>query len=55
MSNIKKNGKKYAKGPYEYVETIYGSFVDSTEYGIAQQKNAMSERELIEYGYKRVK
>jgi len=52
MKNIKPNGKKYTKDPYEYVETIYGSFVNSAEYGMAQQKNAMSEKELIKYGYK---
>lgn len=52
MDNIKLNGKKYVKGPYEYIETIYGSFVNSTEYGSAQQKNSLSEIELIKYGYK---
>ena len=52
MDNIKPNGKKYTKGQYEYTETIYGSFVNSTEYGSTQQKNALSERELIKYGYK---
>jgi len=41
---------KYGTSTYEI--TPYGSYVDINEYGMAQQKNAMSYKELIKYGYK---
>ncbi len=41
---------KYGTSTYEI--TPYGSYVDINEYGMAQQKNAMSHKELIKYGYK---
>lgn len=47
--------KQYKKGNTIYIETVYGSFVNKDEYGMAQQKNAMSEKELKKYGYKLVK
>jgi len=35
-----------------FEQTQYGSYVDIKLYGMAQQKNAMSYRELVKYGYK---
>ena len=55
MSNLKKNGKVYKKGTNIQRETIWGSFVHDGQYGMAQAKNAMSEKELLKYGYKRIK
>lgn len=37
-----------------YERTKYGSYVNIDQYGMAQQKNAMSYKELIKYGYKPV-
>lgn len=44
--------KIYVKGKNKFEETKYGSFVDTSLYGMAQEKNAMSEKELIKAGYK---
>ena len=58
INGLKKNPIIYRKiskhGTTIYAETIYGSFVDLKEDGMCQQKNAMSRKELIKYGYKRV-
>jgi len=35
-----------------YELTRYGSYVNIAEYGMVQQKNAMSYRELLKYNYK---
>lgn len=35
-----------------YEITKYGSYVNVKEYGMVQEKNAMSYKELIKYGYK---
>lgn len=35
-----------------YEITKYGSYVNIKEYGMVQEKNAMSYKELIKYGYK---
>lgn len=55
FTDIKEDGECWKKGNTTYVETIYGSFVDKDEYGMVQQKNAMSRKELIKYGYIRIK
>jgi len=47
--------KRYKKRNVIYVETKYGDFIDESEYGMTQQKNAMSEKELIKYGFKLIK
>jgi hypothetical protein len=54
--DLKVKGKRYKskKGNAIYVETIYGSFIDLSDDGHAQQKNAMSEKELIKYKYKKI-
>ncbi len=35
-----------------YERTKYQSYVNIDEYGMVQQKNAMSYKELVKYGYK---
>jgi len=35
-----------------YVLTKYGSYVNESEDGMVAQKNAMSYRELLKYGYR---
>lgn len=50
-NNLKPNPIIYTKGKTLYAETIYGSFVDVDEYGMVQQKNALSEKELKKYEY----
>jgi predicted RNA-binding protein with RPS1 domain len=35
-----------------YEITKYGSYVNVKEYGMVQEKNAMSYKELVKYGYK---
>jgi len=39
-------------GTTTYERTKHGSYVDIDEYGMVQQKNAMSYKELVKYGYK---
>jgi hypothetical protein len=41
------------KGRTIYSKTKYGSYVNTAEYGMAQQKNAMSYEELVRAGYKK--
>lgn len=47
---LKPNGKRYLKGPWEYKETINGEFVDYDEY----ETRVYSENTLIITGYKLV-
>lgn len=58
-NNLKQNPDIYIKnsssGKRVWAETVHGSFVDLSEYGMTQQKNAMSSKELIKYGYKKQK
>lgn len=54
-NHLKQHPKIYSKNGIYYGETIYGSFVNLAEYGMAQQKNAMSEKELIKFNYKLIK
>ena len=44
--------KKLKKGNRVFELNNYGAYVDSSLYGIAQEKNAMSYGELIKLGYK---
>jgi len=46
---------KYKKGSTVYTKTKYGSYVNENDYGMVQQKNACSEKELIRAGYKKMK
>ena len=50
MVRISKHGTTIYETIYEL--TRYGSYVNVKEYGMVQQKNAMSYKELIKYGYK---
>ena len=51
--NLPKRMIKLTKsGTNIYEITKYGSYVNVAEYGMVQQKNAMSYEELIKYGYK---
>lgn len=50
----KKKIYKNRNGSVTYEETPYGSFVNTAEYGMVQQKNARSEKDLKKYGYVRV-
>lgn len=45
---------KHGSTIYEtiYEITKYGSYVNVKECGMVQQKNAMSYKELVKYGYK---
>jgi hypothetical protein len=48
--NLPKKMKHRRGGRLE--KTIYGSYVDPTDDGMSQQKNAMSYKEAIKYGYR---
>ena len=56
MEKPKKMIKRFKHGTtiYEtiYELTRYGSYVNVKDYGMVQEKNAMSYKELIRYGYK---
>ena len=41
-------------GTTTYERTKYGSYVNINECGMVQQKNAMSYKELVKYGYEPV-
>lgn len=43
--------KKTKYGITIYERTKYDSYVNIAEYGMVQQKNAMSYEELVKYGY----
>lgn len=47
-----KSPKKYRKGKIVYKRTKHSSYVNPNDPFMVQEKNAMSERELIKYGYK---
>lgn len=51
---VKVNRRKGQLYKTVYERTKYGSYVDISEYGMCQQKNAMSLKELKKYGYKPV-
>ena len=49
VQRVKHNGKVYVT---IYEQTQYGSYVNVAEYGLVQQKNASSHKDLVKYGYK---
>ena len=55
MEKPQKMIKKTKYGTSIFARTKYGSYVDESEYGMVQQKNACSMKELLAAGYKRSK
>ena len=52
MPKIQKMVKKTKHGTSVFVRTKFGSYVDESENGMVQQKNACSYKDLLNAGYK---
>lgn len=44
--------KKMVKGTTVYIKNKYGSYTENGDTDMSAQKNAMSYKELVKYGYK---
>ena len=52
MVKIKKKlPSKFTRGTTTYIPTGFGTYMDDKEYGMVQEKNSLTIKDLLKYGY----